>query len=526
MNKNQWTIAGLALLYASAFFLPQIGSYWYRYVGEQILYPTIVAFLATGFAAAWFRLNYRDTSLWRIVASLGISALIWIAVIGIFSAAGRSATGVAISVMARGSSVEATRWLRIAIVSLSVPMLVTAVYLARRHWHRLLRFLSTIGHAFALLAVIRILLYEHASESVFAQANGSGIVTVASSASQVSTRADGHRRRQVVWIIMDELDYDQTLGMPADAQNPPMPNLVRLASLGVSATDAYPPAKDTVASIPALLTGYNLRGLDFENVQLFLETREEGRHLFQESDSIFGRLPEGPGSAAILGYYQPYCTLFPSVRPCISEPVANVGRWFDALTFFSQPIVAASRWLPDSGLYLPGSLFETFEPMYRISQYTLRAFPRFLAIEDKSLVYMHINLPHAPGDYSQRALGLHRAADDRGSYRHNLVIVDELIGQTIAALRQRAADEDILLVLSADHWHRIDSPLEPRRIPWIVWHVGDAPGKAISTRINSVHTEALILDFLNARLNTQDQIPGWWSEQAVSPTLMPHGLDY
>jgi len=528
MKKDRTAIVifGLALLYASAFFLPQIGSYWYRYVGEQVLYPTVFAVLATCLGAAWFRFSYRETRAWRTLASLAISALLWIAMIGIFSAAGRSATGVAISVMARDSSVEATRWLRIALVALLVPILFTSVWLARRHWNRLLRLLSTVGYAFAMLAVIRILLYEDASTFLLAPMTRAAPVTAVPSTPQVAAGIEGHRRRQVVWIIMDELDYDQTLGTPANDRTPPMPNLARLASLGASATEAYSPAKDTIASIPALLTGYDLQGLDFENIKLFLKTRDAGRRLFQESDSIFGRLPYGPGSAAILGYYQPYCTLFPSVNPCVSEADANVGRWFDALTFFSQPIVAASRWLPDSALYLPGGLFEMFEPMYRISEHTLKAFPRFLAIDDKALVYMHINLPHAPGDYSQRVLGLHRAADDRDSYRHNLVIVDELIGQTITALRQRAAREDILLVLSADHWHRIDSPLVPRRIPWIAWHVGDAPDRPITTRINSVHTEALILDFLGGRINNQDQLAGWWKQQAVAPTLMPHGLDY
>jgi hypothetical protein len=325
---------------------------------------------------------------------------------------------------------------------------------------------------------------------------------------------------------MDELDYNETLAHTPRNDAVPMPNLSYLANIGVSATDAYSPAKDTVASIPSLLTGYPLTGLEFRNGVMMLKTREAGIRAFQQSDSIFSRLPAGPSSAAILGFYHPYCSLFPSITTCISAPYENVGRWFDALTFFGQQAIATARYLPNSYAYLPRSLFHAFEPMYRITEDTLQEYQRFLSLQDKSLTFIHVNLPHPPGDYAQRALGLKTVGDDRESYRRNLQVVDRLIGEALSTVKVQSPRQDILFILSSDHWHRTQSPLTPQRIPWIAWHVGESVGTLLSTQISTVHTADLILSFLKGDVDNQKEIATWWQNRSYYPTLMPHGYEY
>jgi hypothetical protein len=527
-NKNLWgDSVGLALLYTSAFYLPQVGNYFFADVGPQILFPTAIGVSILTFAAYLFQSFYFKRRLPVTICVFVIASLSWIAFLGIFSAAGHSALTVALGAFAPNTSVEESRWVRIALVSVGVPTCFIVIWTLRGIWPRILRLLSILGYSFALLAMIRVGIYQHAAivgpkhQSVLATGVAPGEVGAVRNPEGASTR-----RRQVVWVIMDELDYDQTLGTPGGPRNPSMPNLERLASAGVSASNAYSPAKDTVASIPALLTGYDLVGLDFENVALWLKTRSAGIRRFQESDSVFAHIPEGPQSAAILGYYHPYCTLFPSLGTCVASPVANVGRWFDAITFFSQPVIAAARWLPASSEYLSGNLFSLFEPMYRITETTLREYPHFVALDDKSLVFIHVDLPHAPGDYSQRVLRLKTAGNDHESYLQNLQLVDQLIGTTMSTLKDRSDRQDILLILSSDHWHRIDSPLTPQRIPWIAWHVGDTAGIQMNSRINTVHTEELVLEYLQGRIQTQEQIAAWWQHQSFPPTLMPHGNDY
>jgi hypothetical protein len=501
---------GLALLYTSAFYLPQIGSYWLPNIGVQILYPTAIgAAIITG-GAAWFLNSVSEGRVKRLVAVVVLSALCWLALVGAFSAAGYSALGIALILEKSSATIESTRWLRVGIVLTAIVVLLVGVNAARKYWRELCRFLSILGFAYALLAVLRLSHYPGAALDF---ATDRPIVPVKGSSGPDTTSGGPIAPRQVVWIIMDELDYNETFGMrggPAAAQ---MPNLARFARLGVSATNAYSPAKDTVASIPALISGHALKGLEFKNTDLWLKTNS-GLRLFQQSDSIFGRLPQGPQSAAILGFYHPYCHLFPAVAPC------------DALTFFGQPAMATARWLPDSVEFLPGALFRTFEPMYRITEDTIREFPQYLNLANKSLIYVHVNLPHPPGDYVQRVEHLAKVGEDAESYRRNLRLVDQLIGEALSTLDARPHEQDILLIVSADHWHRASSPLTPQRIPWVAWHVGETKAIAIDEQISTVHTADLVLGFLRGDIDTQEQIARWWIGKPFQLPLMPNGYSY
>jgi hypothetical protein len=440
----------------------------------------------------------------------------------VFTSAGYSALDVAETLTDR-ADVVAARWIRIGIVVFSLSVLVVVTLLTRRAWSRTLKFLAVMGYLFTGMAVLR----AAAETYPIARAAGNRLSGLTTS-SGVPPASTSIPPRQVVWLILDELDFDETLGRTPGAASldPPMPNLEHLAKVGVSASNAYPPARDTIVSLPALLTGYDLSGIRFDPGGLTLKTRDLGESPFDQANSLFSRLPDGPKSAALLGFYHPYCSLFPSVSPCSSFPKDNVARWFDALTVFVQPLVAGTRWLPGAGSLLPEFVYRAFEPMYRISANTLSLYPKYVSIRDKSMVFIHVNLPHTPGDYSQRLFRTRDAGDDRTEYRRNLRLVDQLLDQTLGILSSREKDQKILLIVSSDHWHRINSPLHARRVPWIAWRVGETHGESIPEPISTLYTGGLIEAFLAGDLDDQAQIAGWWSGKPVHPTLMPHGFSY
>jgi len=520
---SRWGSAiGLVLLYTSAFYLPQIGiewAYWLPNPGSQIVYPTVIALLLlTPTAAWWLRREHANDGRTGPSLLIVLAGLFWIAIVGAFSAAGYSAIDIAL-IVTGGASLDATRWARIALVVGGIATLLIAVRTLRPRWKQLLRVLSILGYTYAVLALIRLIPYPSSAFAIHRNDQSPALEPAAAAAAP--------RPRQVVWVIFDELDYGLTLGQPGGPHNPAMPNLEGLVKVGVSASAAFSPARDTEASIPALLTGYTLAGLKYDDRgNMWLETRNDGLRRFEQSDSVFGRLPAGPQSGAILGYYQPYCVVFPTVHPCEALPEANVGRWFDALAFFGQPAIATARWLPGSNAFLSGALFRAFEPMYRISEDTVRDLPRFLSLAESALVFIHVNLPHTPGDYVQRVLHFKSVADDGENYRRNLQLVDQLVALTVSTLQRRASQQDILLVVSADHWYRLGSPTVPQRIPWIAWHVGESEGATLDTRISTVHTADLALDFLQGRIHSQTQILPWWRDKSFYPPLMPHNHRY
>jgi hypothetical protein len=515
---ESWAFAvGLALLYTSAFYLPAVGtpqSYWIPHVTREILYPAVIGTAILVPATRMLLLRYLQTRNWIFIEQVPVAALALIAFTGGFAAVGYSATDLIVSLVGRDATLEVTRWSRVSVFAAMFLIVGIGMAALKTRRETVIRLLSTFGYTYALLAILRA---EPLTVDPKLKAG-----TSPTSAGATSYRKESLTRpREVIWIIFDEMDYNQTLGSPSVQRAMSMPNLYALSKLGVSAAQAYSPARDTEVSIPSLLLGLPPIGDRINANGLFVHAYDGSFQHFDEAHSVFSRLPGGPGTGAILGYYHPYCNVFPSTAPCVALPEANVGRWFDALVPFSQPGIAAARWLPGSGMILPGALFRTFEPMYYISEETTRQFSRFLTLNDRSLVFIHVNLPHPPGDYSQRALHFKNAADDRESYRRNLRLVDDMIGVAVATLRTQVQKHDILLIVSSDHWHRIDSPHVAQPIPWIAWHVAESVGATLDWPINTVHTADLSLDFLRGNIFGQDDIVKWWHGRTFYSPLMP-----
>ena len=499
---------GLALLYASAYFLPLLDApelYFVPSIGHDVIMPSVVAVallapLIFG-ATRWLRpeAGTRPPALvWAIVSVLAL-----IAVRSAFAAMGYSFVDILQSFAGGDVSLNTQRWEYIALVTGAAGAAGWAVWAFRARWPSVVRFMAVLGYAFTVLAALRISTLPHAP-----------VATPATHTARTPTR-------RVVWIIFDELDYGETLGDDTAAGRARMPNFFGLRDQAVSAQQAWSPAKDTAESIPALLTGQPIRGTELDGRGGLVLRTLQGDQPFTEANSVFARLPDGPASAAILGYLHPYCKVFPSVGNCNSYYLGNMGRWFDGLTFFSEPAVALIRWVPGVAGSLPASVLHTFRPMYRITDDMLRMLPTLLSRGDIALTYIHLNVPHYPSDFAAQELHLPPTHDNRETYRQNLPLVDRLIAQIEAQLRRQAPGRETLLVLSSDHWHRLYSPAAARRIPFIAWHVGETAPVAITEPIATVNTGNLVVDFLNAKVTTQAELAQWWRNQPVYPTWVP-----
>jgi hypothetical protein len=513
---------GLALLYTSAFYLPSVGlpqNYWLPNPTREILFPTIVGTLILIPLVQVALMRYLHSQTWSLARHLPIIILTLLAVVGAFSAVGYSAPYLIVVAMGGEAALETTRWSRMIIFVAACVAIGAGLAMLPKRRATVVRFLATLGYTYAVLAVFRAGYSPATAESRAHEASHIPTARFGPSSSSPQTLA---RPRQVVWIIFDELDFNETLGSINVLQGQSMPNLLALSRSAVSATQAYTPARDTEVSLPSLLLGVAPKGVKYDQQGLLIHARDGTYQPFDESNSVFAQLPGGPRSGAVLGYYHPYCTVFPSTTPCLSWPMANVGRWYDALLPFSQPIAGASRWIPGSGKILPGAFFRMFEPMYRISDEMVQRFPDFLRLRASSLVFIHVNLPHAPGDYSQRALHFATVTDDRAAYRRNLRVVDEMVDVAIRILSAQSKDRDILLIVSSDHWHRINSLHAAQPVPWIAWHVGEEnTGAVLNQKISTVHTADLILDFLRGSVESQRDILAWWQGKIFYPPLMP-----
>jgi len=91
----------------------------------------------------------------------------------------------------------------------------------------------------------------------------------------------------------------------------------------------------------------------------------------------------------------------------------------------------------------------------------------------------------------------------------------------ISDLEQVSVKQEVLLIVSGDHGFRLlkSSPDDSRTVPWLAWRVGSHDGQVVKQPISTVHTAALIEDFLNNKVSNQDEISAWWQGKPVLPRL-------
>jgi hypothetical protein len=394
-----------------------------------------------------------------------------------------------------------------------IVCVLLATWAMRNQLARVARILSSIGFAFAGLGFLRIVILCWSVAHASTQLVTPSPLYESSNAPDrdgVSSRRliTGDQSRRAVWVIFDETDFNRVFNQDPKAKVS-LPNVTRLSQIGVTARKANSPAGATIYSIPALLTGAPAagEGVRFDGAAtLSLEQKMGPPIPFDEPNSVFGIIKKEGGSASILGFYHPYCRLF-KVAHCDSFSWPGVGGWAAAL----------KSNLPDS--------VSSADSWDNITESQLALIPEYLGRDDE-LIYLHLNFPHPPADYADRLLHLPHSPDPSIEYTHNLLLVDRVLGQIMDTLQKRSSSHDLLLVVSTDHWLRnrwfkANEAETSRPIPFFAWHVGDPTGQVLQQPISTVHTAAMILDYLRGNISTQAEIADWWKKQPIVPTFIP-----
>lgn len=510
-----YSLAGITLLYSSAYFLPALtpkGLYFFhpedlgRFCAAALGQFMVFLCLNTAvYAGARALLPKRWVEL---LAFPLFALLVLLAAKGLFDVYGMDWYRALPA--AWGDPLTVRRAVKVCAFLASLALLgATSRSLAK--WSRAL---ASLGFAFGILAVCRIVWLAAATPHAGvppAAANAATAVHASSVEGPAAAAVKSDRPKRVVWVIFDETDLGPIHGrelVPPDQ----LPNFKRLAAESVSAVRANSPASSTVYSIPALLSGVPLGGAGMHigySGRMALQRPDSQWVSFDEGTSIFGALAQQGRSASVLGFYHPYCKLF-DLRRCQS---------FSYPEIYGLPGALLTN-LPDS-LWARGRELRFWGD---ITSRSLALLPEYLARDD-DLTFVHLNVPHLPAAYANRVLGLQGSADPLVDYAHNLRLADSILGQIITQLSGLQARHELLLVVSTDHWFRTQwfsqpEPDSSRPIPLMVWRVGDREGYPLTQPVSSVHTAAMILDFLDGKIDTQAEIAAWWQRQPVIPAFI------
>ncbi|HMB29959.1 MAG TPA: sulfatase-like hydrolase/transferase [Blastocatellia bacterium] len=265
---------------------------------------------------------------------------------------------------------------------------------------------------------------------------------------------------RVLWVIFDELDY-----RAAFATRPPsveLPELDRMRDESVVATNAYPPAKWTMLSIPALVTGRlvaEAKPSSCNELMVKFDGASEPVG-WSTQPNVFSRTREIGGAAAVVGWYHPYCRVIGGdLTRCSFAAVANemdtrgqrVSR--SMLEHFRMVGAAAQvirQVLPKSMRSGKRWEFDYVESLKRIAQESAAA-----ATDGAlSLVMIHFPAPHFPCLYDRRKGDF--TFEGGSNYFDNLALVDRTFGDLRRSMERAGLWDDTVVLVSSDHWWRTD----------------------------------------------------------------------
>jgi hypothetical protein len=393
------------------------------------------------------------------------------------------------------------------------------------------RFVHTMATILLLLAPFVIFTFFQAGWAVLAPR--SAFSDFAESSAPLLKTARISPRPRVVWLIFDELDQRMTFVNRPDSVK--MPEIDRLRSHAVYASNAYPPAGKTLVSIPALITGRFVSKATISNSKELLISFNDAAQPVRLSSqaNIFSRARGMGLNSAAVGWYHPYCRLIGS---SLASCDIHGSRWdMPELTMSEMlryPMNPA--WMPVVWKNLPllkklgiKGHFERFHGSKRravvITRYLnmLADAKAVLANPALDLVFVHWTIPHPAGIYNRAKKQL--AWDGaRQTYLDNLELVDNTIGELRRFMESAGTWQASTVIVSSDHAYRTylwtSLAKEEKkavggkfdgRIPFLIKLPGQQRPLVYEPALNTVVTHDLILALLEPTIKDPEALVEW-----------------
>lgn len=307
---------------------------------------------------------------------------------------------------------------------------------------------------------------------------------------------------RVVWVIFDE--WDERIMSQIISQSQQFPNIRALQAKSLVGTNVYPPAGNTLYSIPSLLCGQILAEVKPASYGTLLVRTAKGGKLqnFRDTENLFAISAIGGSHMAVAGWFHPYSELVPK-----GSSIAVHWEPIPLLQDFRAASIGRSIYMQERYVFLP----------FRVEETCVDSFSRIDAFAHSAIrnpnitaAFIHYNIPHMPGIYdpAKNRLSLRIESVDH-SYRDNLLLVDKVIGEILRDLEASKLTSTTTLILSSDHWWR-DSPLSnglrDHRVPFMIHLAGQSDKCIFTPRINSVHTLEVLQRIADGSIRTIEEL--------------------
>ncbi|UWZ85998.1 sulfatase-like hydrolase/transferase [Occallatibacter riparius] len=293
------------------------------------------------------------------------------------------------------------------------------------------------GFAFCLLWIVPQILYF-----------GHGLKPT----SRVRASVNPARSKQIIWILFDELSYKFAFEQPPPGVD--LANFRKLRSESVSLANVQSAGFYTDRIIPSIISGKKIDEIRSEAGRGLLYLNPEHHWVrYDENQTLFGLAHAAGWNSAVVGWFNPYCRLFPSVLDsCLWEPgflslkLESIGASEEKSSFANAQILA--------GAFLAGRLPSgEHEAATRIAAFEKLMTGATSQIRDpeSDFVFIHLSVPHPTGFYSRKT---HEFCVC-GNYIDNLQLADDSLGRLEEEIKHSARADQTTLIVSSDHSWRV-----------------------------------------------------------------------
>jgi hypothetical protein len=357
----------------------------------------------------------------------------------------------------------------------------------------------------------------------------------------VSSTTPQHRTR-VIWILLDELSYQQVYDQRFPGLR--LPEFDHLAAQSTIFTHAIPTGISTEIAVPSLLTG-----LPIDRIRLSADGRLRALHNpeagkwepFDPHQTVFQDALDSGYSTGVAGWYNPYCRILAQVldrcfwvfRNMVSGGIDSdqslrtnllgpIER-FIAFIQFSVHRLAVHSWSVTSSDAGRGAEMHIadYRDLYAAAD-------KLLMDTAVDFVYLHMPIPHPGGIYDRRGMQL---STGHSSYLDNLVLADQYLAHVRHILEWQGLWDSSVIVVMGDHswrtklfwstspdWMREEDEAShggqfDDRPAYIVKMQGQQGGSRIDGPFAAVQTRRLLDGILLNRLRNASDLQTWVRQQ-------------
>lgn len=308
---------------------------------------------------------------------------------------------------------------------------------------------------------------------------------------------------RVLWLIFDEMD--QRISFIDRPQNLNLSEFDRFKRQSLFAENAYPPARGTLPSIPALIDGKLISSswrLDSDIIKIIYEGSNQAEN-WGSKPNVFTRAKKLGINTALIGEYLPYTRL--------------IGGDLDFCTWsaYRYQYVSSKDTLWDNLATQIHIFFRVLELYYEQQKIATREIfdgTRKLVVDSRyGLVFIHFPVPHSPFIYK------HAWWDQfPKGYTENLNLCNIILGQIRKDMEINGIWENANIIISTDHSYRDSKKFDGKedyRIPFMVKLAKQEQPIVYSQTFNTVLTHDLVLDILSKKVTTPVELVQWLNKR-------------